>query len=132
MHVREARRAQPAELVVLGVVAALLGVDQHVDREDRCRPGRGAVRLQDVVVDHQPAAGRERAGRAPSAWPCWSFPTARADTHLHRGIGTAAFVIAGEVGMYFGDRLAEHLVAHSAADDCAGIVLLPALDRLRA
>lgn len=84
---------------------------------------------------------------------------ARARTHLHRGIETAAYVIEGEVEMYFGERL-EHLlharageyvyvpadmphlvlnrsgapcralVAHSAADDQAGIVLLPELDAL--
>jgi uncharacterized RmlC-like cupin family protein len=84
---------------------------------------------------------------------------ARAKTHLHRGIETAAFVIAGEVEMYFGDQLAEHLVAHAgeyvyvpgdmphlvmnrsgaparalvahtAAYDQEGIVLLPELDGL--
>ena len=84
---------------------------------------------------------------------------ARAKTHLHRGIETAAFVIEGEIEMYFGERL-EHLlqarageyvyvpadmphlvlnrsgapcralVAHSAGDDQAGIELLPHLDGL--
>lgn len=84
---------------------------------------------------------------------------ARAKTHLHQGIETAAYIIEGEAEMYFGDRL-EHLlrarageyvyvpadthhlvlnrsgapcmalVAHSAADDQAGIVLLPDLDNL--
>jgi uncharacterized RmlC-like cupin family protein len=84
---------------------------------------------------------------------------ARARTHLHQGIETAAYIIAGEAEMHFGDRL-EHLlrarageyvyvpadtphlvlnrsgapclalVAHSAADDQAGIVLLPELDKL--
>ena len=82
---------------------------------------------------------------------------ARAKTHLHRDIETAAYVIEGEVEMYFGPRLESHLrarsgeyvyipadmphlvmnrsgaparalVAHSAADDQAGIVLLPELD----
>ena len=82
---------------------------------------------------------------------------ARAKTHLHRGIETAAFVIEGEVEMWFGERLAEQLVArageyvyvpagmphlvlnrsgasaralvaHTAADDQEGIVLLPELD----
>jgi uncharacterized RmlC-like cupin family protein len=84
---------------------------------------------------------------------------ARARTHLHRGIETAAYVIEGEVEIYFGDRLESHLqarageyvyvpadmphlvlnrsgapcralVAHSADDDQAGIVLLPDLDPL--
>lgn len=84
---------------------------------------------------------------------------ARAKTHLHRGIETAAYIIEGEAEMYFGERL-EHLlrarageyvyvpadmphlvlnrsgapclvlVAHSAADDQAGIELLPHLDAL--
>lgn len=84
---------------------------------------------------------------------------ARARTHLHRGIETAAWMIEGRVEMYYGDRL-EHLlqakageyvfipadmphlvlnrsgapcralVAHSAADDQEGIVLLPELDAL--
>jgi uncharacterized RmlC-like cupin family protein len=84
---------------------------------------------------------------------------ARARTHLHRGIETGVYVLEGEAEMYFGDRL-EHLlrarageyvyipadtahlvlnrlgapcralVAHSAADDQAGIVLLPELDAL--
>jgi uncharacterized RmlC-like cupin family protein len=84
---------------------------------------------------------------------------ARAKTHLHRGIETAVYVIEGETEMYFGERLGElllarageymyipadvpHLVinrsgevcravvAHTAADDQAGIVLLPELDAL--
>ena len=84
---------------------------------------------------------------------------ARAKTHLHRGIETAVYVIDGEAEMYYGERL-EHLlrakageyvyvpagvphlvlnrsgapcralVAHSAADDQEGIVLLPELDAL--
>ena len=84
---------------------------------------------------------------------------ARAKTHLHRAIETAAYVIEGEVEMYFGERLesllharageyvyvpadmphlvmnrsgalCRALVAHSAEDDQAGIVLLPELDAL--
>lgn len=82
---------------------------------------------------------------------------ARAKTHLHRGIETAVYVIDGRAEMYFGDQLAQHLeagpdeyiyipadtphlvlnrsgapcravVAHTAADDQQGIVLLPELD----
>ena len=84
---------------------------------------------------------------------------ARARTHLHREIETAVYVIDGEAEMYFGERLGEllrarageyiyipadmpHLVlnrsgapcsavvAHTAADDQQGIVLLPELDAL--
>lgn len=84
-------------------------------------------------------------------------PGARAKTHLHRGIETAVYVIDGEAAMYFGERLQEavvgrageymyvpadmpHLVmnrsnavcravvAHTASDDQAGIVMLPELD----
>lgn len=86
-------------------------------------------------------------------------PGARARTHLHHGIETAVYVIEGETDMHYGDRLAEcltgsageyiyipaempHLVinrsgadclavvAHTASDDQAGIVLLPELDAL--
>jgi len=82
---------------------------------------------------------------------------ARAKAHLHRDIETAVYVIEGEAEMYFGDGLQElllarageyiyipadmphlvlnrsgapcrALVAHTAADDQAGIVLLPELD----
>jgi uncharacterized RmlC-like cupin family protein len=85
---------------------------------------------------------------------------ARAKTHLHQGVETAVYVIAGEAAMYCGEQLedlliaregeymyipagAPHLVvnrsgaecravvAHSAVDDQAGIVLLPELDALR-
>ena len=86
-------------------------------------------------------------------------PGARAKTHLHEGIETAVYVFEGEVEMYFGERL-EHrlvargdeyvyippdmphrvmnnsgapvraLVAHTAADDQDGIVMLPELDAL--
>jgi len=86
-------------------------------------------------------------------------PGARAKAHLHRGIETAVYVIAGETEMFYGDGL-EHvvvarsdeyvyvpadmphlvinrsgapcraLVAHTAADDQEGIVLLPELDAL--
>ena len=84
---------------------------------------------------------------------------ARAKTHLHRGIETAAYIMEGEVDMYYGERLehflqarageyvyvpadvphlvlnrwgaqARAVVAHSAADDQEGIVLLPELDGL--
>ena len=84
---------------------------------------------------------------------------ARAKTHLHREIETAAYVIEGELEVYFGARLEDlvharageyvyvpadmphlvvnrsgapcrALVAHSADDDQAGIVLLPDLDAL--
>ena len=82
---------------------------------------------------------------------------ARAKTHLHRGIETAVFVLEGSVDMYWGARLeqlltarggeyvyvpadmphrvmnrsgapAKALVAHTAADDQQGIVLMPELD----
>ena len=84
---------------------------------------------------------------------------ARARTHLHQAIETAVYVIEGETEMLFGDALHElllarageyvyipadmphlvinrsgapcrALVAHTAADDQAGIVLLPELDAL--
>lgn len=84
---------------------------------------------------------------------------ARAKTHLHRGIETAVYVIEGEAEMAFGEGLRERvsarageyvyipadtphlvmnrsgapcraLVAHTAADDQEGIVLLPELDPL--
>ena len=84
---------------------------------------------------------------------------ARAKTHLHRGVETGAYVINGQVEMYYGPRLEHHLraragdyvyvpadmphlvmnrsgasclalVAHSAPDDQQGIELLPALDAL--
>jgi uncharacterized RmlC-like cupin family protein len=86
-------------------------------------------------------------------------PGARAKTHLHRGIETAVHVLEGETGMYYGEKLEEHVVmqagdycyvpadmphlvfnesgapcravvAHSAADDQQGILLLPELDAL--
>lgn len=82
---------------------------------------------------------------------------ARAKTHLHRGIETAAYVIDGRAEMFYGPRLEHHveagageyiyipadvphlvmnrsggpvtaLVAHTAASDQDGIVLLPDLD----
>jgi len=84
-------------------------------------------------------------------------PGAQAKTHLHRAIETAVYVIEGEAEMYFGPGLGERLsarageyiyipadmphrvhnrsgavcravVAHTAADDQAGIVMLPELD----
>jgi uncharacterized RmlC-like cupin family protein len=84
-------------------------------------------------------------------------PGARAKTHLHHGIETAVYVVEGEAQMYFGENLGEHLVAnagdyvyvpaemphlvmnrsgavcravvaHTAADDQDGIVMLPDLD----
>lgn len=84
-------------------------------------------------------------------------PGRKAKTHLHRGIETAAYVIEGEAVMTWGDRLEERLVAragdyvyvpadmphrvmnlsgadcvavvaHTAADDQAGIVMRPELD----
>ena len=84
---------------------------------------------------------------------------ARAKTHLHRGVETAVYVIDGRAEMFYGDRLGDHvdfaagdyvyipadvphlvmnrsgapataLVAHAAADDQEGIVLLPDLEPL--
>ncbi len=86
-------------------------------------------------------------------------PGGRTKAHLHRGIETAVYVIAGEAEMFFGARLEERLVArageyiyipadvphvvrnpaaadcqalvaHTSADDQDGIVLLPELDPL--
>jgi uncharacterized RmlC-like cupin family protein len=82
---------------------------------------------------------------------------ARAKPHLHREIETAVYVLEGETEMFFGERLqaslvarageyvyvpadmphlvinrsgapCRALVAHTAADDQVGIVLLPELD----
>jgi uncharacterized RmlC-like cupin family protein len=84
---------------------------------------------------------------------------ARAKAHLHRGIETAVYVIEGEADTHFGEALGDvvrarageyvyipadvphlvinrsgapcrALVAHTAADDQVGIVLLPELDAL--
>lgn len=84
-------------------------------------------------------------------------PGARAKAHLHHGIETAAYVIEGEIEIWFGSDLSEHVtvgpgdysyvppdmphvainrsahrcvavVAHTAPDDQAGIELLPELD----
>jgi uncharacterized RmlC-like cupin family protein len=84
---------------------------------------------------------------------------ARANTHLHRGVETAGYVVEGRFEMFYGERLGEHvefeagdlvyidadvphlvlnrsgadataLVAHTAASDQEGIVLLPELDGL--
>jgi uncharacterized RmlC-like cupin family protein len=84
---------------------------------------------------------------------------ARAKAHLHRGIETAVYVIEGEADTHFGKALGDvvrartgeyvyipadlphlvinrsgapcrALVAHTAADDQVGIVLLPELDAL--
>jgi uncharacterized RmlC-like cupin family protein len=86
-------------------------------------------------------------------------PGARAKAHLHHGIETAIHVLEGQVETWHGERLAEcavtgpgdylyisaemphlvvnrsdapcrALVAHTAPDDQAGIVLLPELDAL--
>jgi uncharacterized RmlC-like cupin family protein len=86
-------------------------------------------------------------------------PGARAKAHLHRDIETAVYVIDGEASTYFGEQLenvavakageyvyippdvphlvingssavCRALVAHTASDDQAGIVLLPELDSL--
>jgi uncharacterized RmlC-like cupin family protein len=84
---------------------------------------------------------------------------ARARTHLHEGVETAIYVIEGRAEMFYGPRLEEHLdcesgdyvyipadvphlvlnrsgeattalIAHTAADDQEGTVLLPDLDSL--
>jgi uncharacterized RmlC-like cupin family protein len=39
-------------------------------------------------------------------------------------------VLEGVVDMYFGERLGDHLVAHSSPDDQAGIVMRPELDAI--
>ena len=86
-------------------------------------------------------------------------PGARSKAHLHRGIESGGYVIEGTLETLFGERLeqsvvantgeyvyippdlphvvvnrsdreAQALVAHTAADDQEGIVLLPELDPL--
>ena len=86
-------------------------------------------------------------------------PGGRAKAHLHKGIETAVYVIEGETEMLWGEHLEHRLkaragdyiyigadvphlvmnnsqarlvaaVAHSAADDQEGIVMLPELDRV--
>lgn len=85
---------------------------------------------------------------------------ARAKTHLHLGVETAVYIIDGRFEMFYGPRLEQHVdfepgdyvyipadvadlvmnrsgsqatavVAHSAASDQEGVVLLPELDALR-
>jgi len=102
----------------------------------------------------------ETAGSTSICMTVLTLPNgARAKTHLHQGVETAVYVIDGRAEMYFGDRLGDHvevaagdylyipadvphlvmnrsgapataLVAHSAASDQEGIVLLPDLDPL--
>lgn len=84
---------------------------------------------------------------------------ARAKTHLHRGVETAVYIMEGSFECYFGSQLEDHidfsagdyvyipanmahqvmnrsgapakaLVAHTAANDQEGIVMLPELDFL--
>ena len=86
-------------------------------------------------------------------------PGARAKAHLHHDIETAVYIIEGEASTYFGPTLSDvvlarageyvyipaemphvvvnhssapcrAVVAHTAADDQAGIVMLPELDGL--
>ena len=103
---------------------------------------------------------RETVGSTSICMTVLVLPTgARAKTHLHRGVETAAYVIEGRAEMFFGSRLEDHvdvaagdyvyipadvahlvmnrsgssataLVAHTAANDQEGIVLLPELDSL--
>ena len=40
-------------------------------------------------------------------------PGARAKAHKHEAHETALYVLSGEAGMYFGDRLEQHLVSRS-------------------
>lgn len=122
------------------------------------RPGEGYVGKQGFT--YMAGLTGATAGSNAICMTVLTLPDgARAKTHLHHAIETAVFVIEGEADMYFGERL-EHLlharageyvyipadmphlvlnrsgapcralVAHSAADDQAGIVLLPDLDAL--
>ena len=86
-------------------------------------------------------------------------PAARAKAHLHDGIDTVGYIVAGEAMILYGDRLEQSLVgrageyffipagvphapfnhsgapctfvvAHSAGDDQEGIVMRPELDAI--
>jgi uncharacterized RmlC-like cupin family protein len=122
------------------------------------RPGESYVGQQGLTYSGGLTGGT--AGSSALCMSVLTLPDgARAKTHLHRGIETAVYLLEGEAEMFFGDRL-EHvlharageyvyvaadtphlvlnrsgapcraLVAHSAPDDQAGIVLLPELDTL--
>src|SRR5262249_53850793 len=101
---------------------------------------------------------RETAGTRAICMTVGTIPPGgRAKTHLHRGIETGAYIIEGEAEMKWGEKLENKLVAkageyiyiapdvphlvmnnsqarvvavvaHSAADDQEGIVMLPELD----
>jgi uncharacterized RmlC-like cupin family protein len=107
-----------------------------------------------------PGLSRATAGSHAICMKVASLPPgARAQAHLHRGVETAAYVIEGEAEVRFGARLEERvrvasgeyvyiaadtphvvwnpsdlpctaLVAHTAPEEDAGIVLLPELDAL--
>jgi uncharacterized RmlC-like cupin family protein len=101
--------------------------------------------------------GATAGSRAISMVAATVPPGGRTKAHLHRGIETAAYVLEGGIEMWFGAELGEMLpanagdyayvpgdmphvlvnrsdrpcraiVAHTAADDQAGIVMLPELD----
>ena len=138
------------------------------DRGRTAHPGDGACRVIRSGDAYQGRQGltymRGLTGEtAGSRAICMTVlvlpPGARAKTHLHRGIETAAYVIDGRAEMFFGPRLEHHvdaaagdyvyipadvphlvmnragapataLVAHTAANDQEGILLLPDLDPL--
>jgi uncharacterized RmlC-like cupin family protein len=122
-------------------------------------PSGGAYQGQQGLTYLAGLTGATAGSRAICMTVATLPPGARAKTHLHRGIETAVYVIEGEAEMHFGERLGERLrarageylyipadmphlvinrsgadclavVAHTAADDQAGIVLLPELDAL--
>lgn len=125
----------------------------RVVRSDRTYEGRQGLTYTVGVT--QATAGSRAISMVVATLP----PGARAKAHLHHGIETAVYVIEGEVETHFGERLAERLitgpgdylyipaemphvvvnrspapcvavVAHTAPDDQAGIVMLPELDPL--
>src|SRR5579872_7466205 len=67
-------------------------------------------------LSYAPAISAETVGAKAIHMQMLTMPPgARAKAHLHEGHETALYVLSGEAGMYYGDRLERHMI-NSAGD----------------
>ncbi len=81
----------------------------------RCEVVRaGAPFVGKQGFSYAPAVSAETVGATALHMQLLTIPPGgRAKAHKHESHETAIYVLSGEAGMYYGDRLEEHMVARS-------------------
>jgi uncharacterized RmlC-like cupin family protein len=93
--------------------AAIANDDATVERPVTCVTLRaGAPFVGKQGFNYAPAVSAESVGASAIHMQLLTVPPgARANAHKHEAHETAIYVLSGEVGMYYGEKLEQHMVS---------------------